>query len=104
MRLLASQVAHCQCRRRRRCGFSPWVGKSPQGGNRTPLQQSCLESPMDRGAWRAAVHRVTESQTRLSTFTQKHMGASLRRRAHGKVAWDAPLCCRESQPNVSDSF
>ena len=34
-----------------------------------PLQYSCLESPMDRGAWWAAVHGVTKSQTRLSDFT-----------------------------------
>ena len=37
--------------------------------NGTPLQYSCLENPMDRGAWRAAVHGVTEGQTRLSDFT-----------------------------------
>ena len=35
----------------------------------TPLQYSCLENPMDRGAWKAAVHGVTKSQTRLSNFT-----------------------------------
>ena len=38
-------------------------------GNGTPLQYSCLESPMDRGAWWAAVHGVAKSQTRLSDFT-----------------------------------
>ena len=38
-------------------------------GNDTPLQYSCLENPMDRGAWWAAVHGVTEGQTRLSNFT-----------------------------------
>ena len=38
-------------------------------GNGTPLQCSCLETPMDRGAWRAAVHGVAKSQTRLSDFT-----------------------------------
>ena len=35
----------------------------------TPLQSSCLENPMDRGAWKAAVHGVAKSQTRLSDFT-----------------------------------
>ena len=34
----------------------------------TPLQDSCLENPMDRGAWKAAVHRVAEGRTRLSDF------------------------------------
>ena len=38
-------------------------------GDGTPLQYSCLENPMDGGAWRAAVHGVTKSWTRLSDFT-----------------------------------
>ena len=38
-------------------------------GNGTPLQYSCLENPMDRGAWKAAVHGVTEGWTQLSDFT-----------------------------------
>ena len=38
------------------------------GGNGTPLQYSCLENPMDRGAWKAAVHGVAEGRTRLSDF------------------------------------
>ena len=38
-------------------------------GDGTPLQYSCLENPMDRGAWWAAVHGVAEGQTRLSDFT-----------------------------------
>ena len=38
-------------------------------GNGTPLQYSCLENPMDRGAWWAAVHGVAKSQIRLSDFT-----------------------------------
>ena len=38
-------------------------------GNGTPLQYSCLEDPMDGGAWWAAVHGVTKSRTRLNDFT-----------------------------------
>ena len=42
-------------------GLIPWIeGRSPGGGNGSPLQHSCLENPMDRGAWWAAVHGVTE--------------------------------------------
>ena len=37
----------------------------PGEGNGNPLQYSCLENPMERGAWRAAVHEITMSQTRL---------------------------------------
>ena len=43
----------------------PGSGRSPIGGNSNPLQYSCLENPMDRGAWRATVYRVTKSQTWL---------------------------------------
>ena len=38
-------------------------------GNGTPLQYSCMENPMDGGAWKAVVHGVARSQTRLSDFT-----------------------------------
>ena len=38
-------------------------------GNGSPLQYSCLENPMDRGAWQAAVHGIAKSGTRLSDFT-----------------------------------
>ena len=41
-------------------------------GNGNPLQYSCLENPMDRGAWWAVVHRVAKSRTRLSNFTFTH--------------------------------
>ena len=42
------------------------LGRSPGGGNDNPLQYSCLENSKDRGVWRATVHGVTKSQTRLS--------------------------------------
>ena len=45
------------------------LGRSPGKGNGNPLQYSCLENSMDRGAWRATVHGIAESQTRLSDFT-----------------------------------
>ena len=41
----------------------PGLGRSPGGGHGIPLQYSCLENPMDRGAWWAMVHRVSKSQT-----------------------------------------
>ena len=47
-------------------GPIPGSGRSPGGEPGNPLQYSCLENPMDRGAWWAAVHGVTKSQTRLS--------------------------------------
>ena len=50
-------------------GLSPGSGRFPGEGNGNPLQCSCLENPMDGGAWWAAVHGVAKSQTRLSDFT-----------------------------------
>ena len=41
----------------------------PSGGHGNPLQYSCLENPMDRGAWWAAVHRVTKTQTQLKRLS-----------------------------------
>ena len=82
------------CLQCRRSGFNPWVSKitwrrewqlttvflppcsKKRGskkyfgeGNGTPLQYSCLENPMDGGAWKATVHGVTEGWTRLRDFT-----------------------------------
>ena len=47
----------------------PGSGRSPGEGNGNPLQYSCLENPMDRGAWQDIVHGVTKSQTQLSIHT-----------------------------------
>ena len=47
----------------RDAGLIPGLGKSPGRGHGNLLQYSCLEDPMDRGAWRATVHMVTKSQT-----------------------------------------
>ena len=52
-------------------GSIPGSGRSPGGGNGKPLQYSCLENVMDRGAWRAAVHGVTRSQHHLVTKQQQ---------------------------------
>ena len=64
----ASQVAQwiknrLQWRRLRWLGSK--IGRFPGGRHGNPFQYSCLEKPMDRGAWRATVHRVTKSQTQL---------------------------------------
>ena len=50
-------------------GLIPGSGRSSGEGNGNPLQYSCLENPMDEGAWWAAVHGVAKSRTRLSDFT-----------------------------------
>ena len=52
-------------------GLIPGSGRSPGEGNGNPLQYSCLENPMDGGAWWAAVHGVTKSRTQLSDLKKK---------------------------------
>ena len=69
------------------------LNKSIGGGNGTPLQYSCLENPIDGGAWWAAVHGVSKSRTRLSDFTltfhfyalEKEMAAD-----SSALAWRTP--------------
>ena len=51
----------------REAGSIPGSGRSPGAGHGNPLQCSCLENPMDRGAWRATVHRVIESDMTEAT-------------------------------------
>ena len=53
-------------------GSIPRSGRSPGEGNGNLLQYSCLENPVDRGAWWATVYGVTKSQTRLSDCTLTH--------------------------------
>ena len=52
---------------KRDVGLIPGSGWSPGGGNGNPFQYSCLENPMDRGAWRTTVQRVTKSRTHWAT-------------------------------------
>ena len=66
---------------------TPGSGRSPGGGHGNPLQYSCLENPMDRGAWWATVHGVTKRWTRLerlSTDIHRSLGSIL------SLAYGAP--------------
>ena len=63
-------------------GSIPGLGRFPGEGNVNPLQYSCLETPMDRGAWWAAVHRVAQGQARLKRLS---MHACM----HGKRKWQS---------------
>ena len=60
-------------------GSIPGLGRSPGEGNGNPLQYSCLENPMGRGAWRATVLGVTKSQTQLSDYHFTSLQISLYR-------------------------
>ena len=50
-------------------GLIPGSGRFPGGRYGNPLQDSCLENPMDRGTWKATVHRVAQSQTQLKLIS-----------------------------------
>ena len=52
-------------------GLIPRLGKSPGGGNDNPFQYSCLENPMDRGAWWATVHGVQRARHAWATEQQQ---------------------------------
>ena len=65
-----SVIVYQQCRRHRRHGSIPESGRYPGGGHDNPLQYSCLENPLDRGAWQGN-HRVAESDTTEATKHNK---------------------------------
>ena len=70
VRRLSSKESTCQCRRHRRHGFNPWVGKIPWRSKWQPISVFLLGNPMDRGAWRATVLGISKSHTQLSDWTQ----------------------------------
>ena len=55
-------------------GWIPGSGRSPGGGQGNTLQYSCLENPMNRGAWRATVHRVAKNWTQLKSLSTQGTG------------------------------
>ena len=66
-RWLSGKESACNAGNARDVGSIPGSGRSPEGGNSNPLQYSCMENPMGRGAWQAIVHRIAKSRTRLNT-------------------------------------
>ena len=59
-------------------------------GNGNPLQNSCLENPMDRGAWWAAVHRVVQSWTQLKQLKQQYPLEKAMATHYSILAWGIP--------------
>ena len=62
---LSGEEFACNAEDTRSSGLIPGSGRSPGGGNGNPLQYSCLENPMNRGAWQVTVHGVAKSWTLL---------------------------------------
>ena len=65
--------------RYRRLGFDSWVRKIPGGGHGNLPQYSCLENPMDRGAWRATVHAVAQNWTQLKRLSTHSLYSQFKR-------------------------
>ena len=88
----------------------PGLGRSPGGGNSNPLQYSCLENPMDRGAWWFIVYRVAKSQTRLNTHTHSKKSTNIwsvldlppfsRRYGITQMIWSVPEKVRMQNTSV----
>ena len=72
-------------------GLIPGVGRSPRGGNSTPLQYSCLENPRDGGAWWAAVYGVAQSRTRLKRLSRSSSQYSWLENLMDRGAWQATI-------------
>ena len=68
MTSLVSQTVKASAYKAGDPGSTPGLGRSPAEGNGNPLQYSCLENPMDGGAWQATIRGVTKSWTLLSDF------------------------------------
>ena len=87
---LSGEEPACQERAR---GSVPGWGRSPGGRNGNPLQCSCLKNPMDRGAWQATVHSVTQSDTAEASW---HSTAHGNRGVPYSVVWQEllyPILC-----------
>ena len=87
----AGKESACQCRRHQRCGFNPCIRKIPGAENGNPLQHSCLENSMDKGAWWAAVSGVAKRWIWLSNWAQSTSFSS----GVDDVSWAVGLfsCC-----------
>ena len=70
----------------REVGSVSGSGRSPGGGHGNPLQYSCLENPMERGAWWATAHGVTKIRTRLSNCAWKHTRPKSALQIHGRLS------------------
>jgi len=66
---LSGKESTCSAKDIRDTSSIPESRRSPGGGHSNPLQYSCLENSMNKGAWQAVVHRVAKSQTQLKRFS-----------------------------------
>ena len=70
------------CLQSGRPGSIPGLGRPPGGGHGKPLQNSCLENPMDRGAWQAVIHGITKSRTPLNMTKHNSVRGQMATKLH----------------------
>ena len=91
-------------------GSIPGWGRSPGEGNGNPLQYSCLENPMDRGAWRATVHGVENSWTWLNEWhtqpilTECLKGALFSKQKRNANRWDPGVSWKNTEEGKSKNM
>ena len=78
----------------------PGLGRSPVGGHGNPLQYSCLENPMDRGAWQATVHGVAQSQSQLKWLSLHACKCTATSVHFSSVAQSGPTLCDSMNPST----
>ena len=93
----SGKESRCRCERHERHGFIPGLGRSPREGSSNPLQDPCLESPMERGAWQATVHTVAKSWMQLSTHPHTHTHRVVSRR----ISWVEESMARVAMSGAS---
>ena len=83
-------------------GFDPWVGKMPWRRECYPLQYSCLESSMDRGAWQATVHRVTKTEHAFPSLFRNKKNHLWNNQKNPKILWiKGGISCSQTLGKIS---
>ena len=79
----------CNAGNAREMGSIPRSGRSPGGGHSNPIQYSCLENPMDWGAWQATVHGITKRGTWMKQLSEAQPGAQTQMKWPSWEGWQA---------------
>ena len=98
---LSGKESACSAEVARNEGLISGSGRSPGGGPGNLLQYSCLENPMDRGAWRVIVQRVTKSQTRLRWPSTQHAAPRSMYKVHACFLGVSQVALEVKNPSIN---
>ena len=83
-------------------GLIPGSERSPRGGNSNPSQYSCLENPVDRGAWWATVQNVAKNRTQRMQLSMHSWGQGIQAEGtHAQIPWGRSLLCLGRERKVA---